>query len=120
MLAEAREQPRPIDVVLPGANQVQHVGAVEALAFHQKRLGPDHLFDRHQPHRKTERFVPRRMREPVVVDFRDAVAAGEDEVDEKLALAAAERLAEPVRKRELGRNAFFAKHGRHDVPVAAG
>ena len=109
MLAEARQQARPVDLLLAGADQVQDVGAVEALALHQERLRPDHFLDRHQPHRKAERLVPHRIRKPLVVHFGHAVAAGENQVDEELALAAAVRLAEPVRKRELGGDAFFGE-----------
>ena len=57
VLAEARQQPRPVDLLLTRADEVQHVGAVEALALHQERLRPDHLFDRHQAHREAQRFV---------------------------------------------------------------
>ena len=110
MFAEARQQPRPVDLLLAGANEVQDVSAVEALALHEKRLRPDHFLDGHQPHRKAQRFVPLRIRKPLVVDFRHAVAAGENDVDEELALASAVRLAEPVRKRELGRNPVFGEH----------
>ena len=57
------------------------------------------------------------MREPLVVYFRDAVAARENQVDEKLPLPPAEGLAEPVRKCELCRDALLAERVGHDVPV---
>ena len=121
MLAEARQQPRPVDLLLPCADEVQHVGAVEALALHEKRLRPDHFLDGHQPHGKAERLVPHRIREPFVVHFGDAVAAGENQVDEELALTSAVRLAEPVRKCELGRDAASsASSARSPCPSRRG
>src|SRR5687767_6052514 len=59
------------------------------------------------------------MREPLVVHFRDAVAAGKDDVDKKLTLSTAERLPEPVRKRELGDDPVFGEDGGHFFPVGA-
>src|SRR5436190_22969303 len=59
------------------------------------------------------------MGKPLSVYFSDAVSAGEDHVDEELALAAAVRFAEPVRKCELGGDAVFRERGCHRIPISA-
>ena len=70
-------------------------------------------------HRKTQRLVAHRIREPFVVHFSDSIATGENKIDEELALASAVRLAEPVRKRELGGDPLFGEGADRPVPIGA-
>ena len=49
VVAEPHQQPRPVERRSRLAQQMEDVGAVEALALLDERLGPDHLFDGRQP-----------------------------------------------------------------------
>ena len=60
--AEALEQPSPVEIA--GADQVEDVGAVEALALHDEGLGPDHLLGRDQHHLPVEDRARRGVLEP--------------------------------------------------------
>ena len=55
-----------------------------------------------------------RVREPEVVDDGHAVARAEDEIDEAISRI---RLAQPVRERELGREAGLSEHGERRLAV---
>ena len=94
----AIDEAPPVELVADRVDDVRDVGAVEALALHDQPLRPDHLLGRNQLHVDVEDDAVDRVVEPQLVDDRDAVAGAEDQVDEVVAL---ERLAEPVRKREL-------------------
>ena len=63
----------------------------------------------HELHRHAEHFFVDRVREPLVVDFGDAVAGAEDHVDE---LVAVMRLGQPVAERDLGLEARRASARR--------
>jgi hypothetical protein len=72
---------------------MRDVRAIEALALLDEALGPDHFFGWDQRHGLVEDVVVQSVREPLVVDARQAVARTEDHVDEELAVVG---LAEPV------------------------
>src|SRR5690349_8081046 len=114
-VAEARHQPRPVDAVGRGAQDVRDVAAVEALPLHDEGLRPDHLLGRNEPDGAAEDLVEHAMVEPLVVDDRDAVAGAEDDVDE---VVATPRLAEPVRERQVGFAARRRQRREHAVDVA--
>jgi hypothetical protein len=95
---------------------VRHVGAVEPLALLNERLGPQHLFDRTQLDGQVEDRPHRRVREPLLIDTRDAIARAVDHVDEVLA---AIRLAEPMRKRDGRRVAGTTECAQTALEVSA-
>src|SRR5262245_15840 len=114
-VAEARDEPGPVDALGRGAQDVRHVGAVEALALHDERLRPDHLLDRNEPDGAAEDLLRYAVLEPLVVDDGDAVARAEDDVDEVVAAA---RFAQPVREGQLGLAASGAERLEHAFHVA--
>ena len=95
---EAPRQPRPVQGVGAGVQEVLDVRSVVTLALHHEGLRPDHLFDRTQRHRNAQHPRRDRVAEPVLVHRADAVAAVEDQVD---VLGASRDLAQPVREAEL-------------------
>src|SRR5438874_3956638 len=115
VVAEARDQPRPVDALRRGPQDVRDVRTIEALALHDEGLGPDHLFRRDQPHRTAEDFFLHAVDEPFVIHGGDAVAGAEDDVDEILP---APRLAEPVWERQLRLAARRAQRLEYALEVA--
>jgi Icc-related predicted phosphoesterase len=93
---------------------VGDVGAVETLALLNQRFGPQHLLDRREFDRPLEDASGGGVLEPVLVDAREAGAGAVDDVDEVLA---AVRLAEPVRKRHVGREAGSIEGAKSGVEV---
>ena len=99
VIVEAHQQPIPVERRPELADEVHHVGAVEALALLHKALRPNHLLRGTQLHGDVEEPGVDRVREPEIVDARDAVAGAEDDVDEMMA---AVDLPQPMRERQLG------------------
>jgi hypothetical protein len=114
VVAEAHQQPRPVDRWAGLAKQMNDIGAVEALTLLDECLRPDHLLDRRQSDDRAEHVGFRRVVEPQIVDAGDAVARAEDHVDEVIA---AVDLAEPVRKRQRGLVAERLECGQHTRAV---
>jgi hypothetical protein len=81
---EAPQQSLPIEPLPQGKNEMGHVGAVKALPLHNKRLGPDGLFNRRDLHRYAEDLTPLGILKPPVVHLGHAVPRAEDDVDEPL------------------------------------
>src|SRR5438067_27136 len=75
------------------------IRSVEPLALLDERLGPDHLLGGHDQCVAIEHFAGRRAPPPEAVDGCDAVAGGEDEVDE---IGSAKSLGDPERIGKLG------------------
>src|SRR3954469_6361266 len=98
LLIEALHQPRPIDILGAGAEDVHDVGAVVALALHHERLLPDQLLDGRDLHRYAEDLGFHGVLEPCVVDTCESVARAENEID---VIAALPGLGEPVREGDL-------------------
>jgi len=94
---------------------VRDVGAVEALALHDERLGPDGFFRRAELHRNAKDFLLDGVLEPAVVDFGDAVAGVENDVNEVLAVM---RFGEPMVEGDLGLEAA-AREGVKHAPYIA-
>jgi hypothetical protein len=111
--AEAREQPVPIELGRPRHQDVDDVRAVEALAFHDERLRPDHLLGGAQPRGHAEDLGLHRVREPQVVDHRDAAARAVDDVHEVVE-GRCVGLAEPMGKGELRPAAHPLEHAHQD------
>ena len=99
MVVEPRQQTIPVERRTELADDVHHVGAVEALALLHEALRPDHLFSGTQADGAIEQLRRGRVREPEIVDARDAIAGAEDDVHE---IRTAVDFSEPVRKRQLG------------------
>ena len=112
--AEALAEVRPVERAAARQDQVQHVGAVEAFAFHHERLAPQQLFGRTQQHVESEHACRHRALEVQVVHARNRVAAVEDDVHERVAL---DRLAEPVRKRQPRVDARRPQRARRFRPI---
>src|SRR5687768_13960636 len=115
VVAEARHQARPVDALGRRAQDVRDVTAVEPLALHDERLGPDHLLGRDQTYGMVEHGGLDAVAEPVVVDRGHPVARAEDHVDEVVAAA---RLAEPVGERQLRLAAGGGEDVEHPLDVA--
>src|SRR6267378_1379294 len=115
VITEARDQPRPVDALGGGSQDMRDVAAVEALALHDEGLRPDHLLGGDEPHGPAEHLFPDAVTEPLVVDGGHAVAGAEDDVDE---VVAAPRLAEPVRKRQLRLAPRRGQRRQHALDVA--
>src|SRR5439155_23854979 len=110
------EEAAPVEPVADGPDEVGDVGAVEALAFHDQPLRPDHLLRRDELDVHLEDLAGDGALEPELVDDGDAVAGAEDEVDEVLPFPS---LADPVREGELGAIAGGLKKPAGAVEVGA-
>src|ERR1700720_3365453 len=61
---EPRQQSLPVKPPAAGTNKMVDVGAVEAFAFHDKRLLPDHFFDGDELDARPQYFPRRGMFKP--------------------------------------------------------
>ena len=111
MLAEAPEQ----GPVMSAGLEPRSTRRVEALALHEKRFRPDYRPASVAPE---NRAIRPEARTRTTASIADAVAARENQIDEKLALPPAGRF-EPV-ETSACRNTFFAEHVGHEVPVDRG
>jgi hypothetical protein len=109
VIGKSSAQPVPIEVASRAADDVEHVCAIEALALHDERFRPDHLLRRADVHWEPEDNARSAVTDPLGVDSYEAVAAGENEVDE---IGTARRLGEPMREFEVSLDAGR----RQDVP----
>jgi hypothetical protein len=96
---KATEQAWPVQPLPTGAQQVQHVCAVIAFAFHNGTLGPEHFFRRAELHRQAQHVSRHSMRKPCRIDCSNATARTEDDVN---AILVAKSLAQPMREGQIG------------------
>jgi hypothetical protein len=95
---EAVHEPVPVETLSGPQHEMHHVAAVIALALHDVGLRPDHLLRCRQAYGHAEDPSFDGMLEPLVIHGRLSVAAGEDEIHERVVLV---DLAEPVRELQL-------------------
>src|SRR5712692_8868329 len=99
VVAEPIQDVAPVELRAPAAQQVVDVRAVEAFPLLDVPLLPDHLLGRDDERLPVEDRGARGPPFPFLVDGPDAVARGEDEVDE---VRPGERLRDPHRVGHLG------------------
>ena len=104
---EALDEMRPIDSFGAIQQQVRHVCAIIAFAFHDVGLHPNHFLRRANLRRYIQHFLSRRAGKPGIVDFAQAVAAAVNDVDQIFAL---KDFRQPMRVRFLGAVAVSPKH----------
>src|SRR5215470_6113130 len=112
---EAAHEPLPVHQARTMAEQVCDIGAVVSLAFHDERLGPDHLFCRHQLDGDAQDSLVHGMRKPLVVDFCQPIAGVIDHIDELLAVMG---LGEPVMERDLRSESAASQYLEHATQIA--
>ncbi len=117
VVAEAAQQPFPIQGLAAAPDQVGDVGPVKPLAFLDVSLRPDHLLGGAELDRDAEDLGVGRVREPLLIDLGHAVARAVDDVDE-LVLAAS--LGQPVRERNFGAIPGGGERLEDPVAVAPG
>ena len=105
MLAEVREEARPVERRAARFEEVIDIRAVEALALHDEAFARDHLLRAGDEDGDAPERAVRGVLEPAIVDLAETVRRGVDEVDE---VRAGPGLREPVREALLGLEAFLA------------
>src|SRR5690606_41504991 len=88
-------QPRPVEAVGAGRQDVRYVRAIVAITGHDDRLGPERFLRWTDADGELEDVFLAGMLEPLVIHRRHAVAGTEDHVDESVVRF---DLGQPVRR----------------------
>ena len=97
-------RPKPIEQPLPVMSRpdppekMRDIAAVEPLALHHERFGPDRFFNRAEQHVDIEHVPVNGMSKPAIIDPRHSIARAEDDVDR---VVATECLAQPMRESQF-------------------
>src|SRR5579871_782428 len=97
--AKMLQEPFPIQVPAPGAQQVGNVRSIVPFPLHDKCLGPDDLLRRTEPDRYPKEFAFGGMVEPNLIHQPQTLPRSEDDIDKMLVR---EHFRQPLGVRKLG------------------